>query len=91
MVTLAEVKDKQVDWFSPQNKRFFGDVAYTLLHDADKKPFLVRQTSAWSDMFGQAKSYTFRVNRIDSGTLKIGSLLDQEFDTLEEVKDFLKN
>ena len=90
MVTLQEVKAVNVAWFSPENKRFFGDIKYFILLDSEGNPFLIRLTNAWSDMFDGIKKPVYRINKIEDG-LKIGSLFDEQFKTLEEVKTFLKD
>ncbi len=47
-ITLSDVKEAQPHWFTPENKRFFNDVSYKVLHGkASHKPFLVRATYAW--------------------------------------------
>jgi len=88
-VTIQEVRAAQPEWFSRKNMRFFGDVSYKVLHSSSHKPYLVRLTAMWSDMFGQPKTYRYRVNEIDSGA-KIGKLLDQQFRDIEAVKRYLR-
>lgn len=90
MATLQEVKNVQPEWFSPENKRFFGDINYKVLHgEISKKPFLVRSTYAWTDMFGEKRTLHYRVNEIESN-LKIGSLIETSFTSMDEVKEWLK-
>ena len=90
MVTLSEVKAKNKLWFSKGNKKFFGDVSYRILHGGtSKKPFLVRSTYAWSDMFGRPRTLHWKINRIEDD-LEIGEMFDQDFMGLELVKYFLK-
>jgi hypothetical protein len=87
--TLSDVRAAQPEWFSRKNKRFFNDVSYKVLYGkVSHRPFLVRSTYQWSDMFGQTPRLRYRVNEIESN-LEIGNLLDQEFVSLDEVKDFL--
>lgn len=89
MTTLAQVKDAQPNWFSRKNKRFFNDVSYRVLHGkVSHKPYLVRSTYAWTDMFGQQPQLHYRVNTI-KGDLSIGPLVDKSFRDLEEVKEWL--
>jgi hypothetical protein len=91
MATLSDVRAAQPEWFSRKNKRFFGDVSYKLLHGKEShKPYLVRATYQWSDMFGQPKTLRYRVNEIRED-LTIGSLLDQNFRDLDDVKDWLQS
>lgn len=88
--TLADVKAAQPEWFSRKNKRFFGDVGYKVLHGkVSGKPFLVRSTYAWSDMFGQPKRLTWRVNPLDE-KLDIRPLVDEQFRSLDDVKEWLQ-
>ncbi len=87
---LREVKAANDGWFSTENKRFFNDHSYQVLHADSGKPFLVRHTSAWTDMFGAVPRPHYRVNPIDPETLKILPLIDDEFATLEDVKTWLK-
>ena len=90
-VTLSDVKEAQPHWFTPENKRFFNDVSYKVLTGkTSHKPFLVRATYAWTDMFGSPKRLHYRVNPLDD-TLKIQALIDQTFSDLEEVKDWLED
>ena len=66
MVTLADVKRANPIWFVAGNKRFIGDVSYKVLHGkATGRPFLVRATNAWTDMFGQPKKLHYRINPIN--------------------------
>jgi len=91
-ITLADVKQAQPQWFTRENKRFFNDVSYRVLHGkASHKPFLVRATYAWTDMFGGPKRLHYRINPLDPDTLHIQPLVDQEFKDLGEVKDWLKD
>ncbi len=90
MTTLTDLRAAQPEWFSRKNKRFFGDVSYKVLHGkVSRKPYLVRSTYQWSDMFGQPKTLRYRVNTIKDD-LHIGPLLDRQFSDLEDVKDWLK-
>jgi len=89
MTTLRDVKEANSGWFSLANKRFFNDVAYRVLHGKiSKKPYLVRSTYAWSDMFGQEKKLHYRINIIKDD-LEIGSLTDDMFSSNQNVKDWL--
>jgi len=90
MTTLSEVKARQPEWFSRKNKKFFGDVSYRILHGkVSKKPFLVRSTYGWSDMFGRPRVLTWHINELEEN-LEIGNLLDTVFKNLDGVKDYLK-
>lgn len=88
-VTMSDIRAAQPNWFSRENKRFFNDVGYKLLHgEVSHKPFLVRSTYQWSDMFGQQPRLRYRLNAIKDD-LTIGPLLDQEFRDMDDVKDWL--
>jgi hypothetical protein len=91
MITLSDVKEVQPKWFSPENKRFFGDVSYEVLQGkTTKKNYLVRSTNAWTDMFDRKnKTLHYRVNSIGED-LKIGKLIETVFKTRDEVKEWLK-
>jgi hypothetical protein len=90
MATMAEVKAANGDWFSRGNKRFFGDIQYWVLQGRSGKPYLLRSTYMWSDMFGQPKRVSYRVTEIEADTLKIGGLIDDIFKTREDAKDWIK-
>ena len=90
-ITLTDVRQANSKWFTPENKRFFGDVSYKVLHGkASHKPFLVRATYAWTDMFDRTKRLHYRINPLEPDTLDIQPLVDQEFKNLAEVKDWLE-
>lgn len=87
---LQQIKDAQPKWFSPENKRFFNDVAYKGLYGKKShRPFLVRSTYAWTDMLSQPKRLHWRINTVNPDTLDIEGLLDEEFRTLEDVRKWL--
>jgi hypothetical protein len=90
-VTLSDVKSANPQWFAKGNSKFFGDCSYQLLRDNDHEIYLVRSTYGWSDMFGQPKKLTYRINPIDKTTLKIGTLYDNVFNSIDDVKDWLKD
>ncbi len=92
MATLTEVKAAQPAWFRRGNTRFFNDVSYRVLHGtASHKPFLVRATYGWTDMFGGPKWLHYRINPLDPETLKIQTLVDERFGGMEAVKYWLKD
>ncbi len=89
-ITLAAVRARQPEWFSPQNKRFFGDVSYRVLYGKlTGQPYLVRATYAWTDMFGGPRRLHYRINEL-ADDLTIGSLFDEQFVSIQIVKDWLK-
>ena len=91
-ITLTDVKEAYPKWFTPENKRFFNDVEYKLLHGkTSHNPFLVRSTYAFTDMFGETPKLHWRINPIDPDTVKIKPLIDEQFKTLEDVKDWLED
>ena len=88
-VSIAQVRDANAVWFSRENRRFFGDISYKVLHDKTKKAYLVRRTYGFSDMFGNPKVAHYRVNPLGQN-LEILTLLDEFFESLTEVKQALK-
>ncbi len=102
-LTMSDLRSALPKWFSPENKRFFGDVSYKVLKGQSKKLYLIRSTYAWSDMFGQPKTLHYRINPIevktiddrpdaaiiDSDHIKIGQLIDTTFNDMDEVKNWL--
>ena len=90
MTTMSDVRAANPNWFSRDNKRFFNDVSYKVLHGKrSRKPYLVRATYQWSDMFGGQKTLRYRLNPIKDD-LSIGMLLDKQFRDLDDVKDWLQ-
>lgn len=86
-LTLDQVRRHNRKWFGDGNAKFFGDLEYYVMHSDDGTPYLVRLTTAWSDMFGGKKVRHYRINYIEG--LTIGSLIDDEFKTMEDVEDWL--
>ena len=89
MIKLADLKAKHPKWFSRGNKRFFGDVNYWIIHSKSGKPYLLRATYQWSDMFGEPKKLYYRINKIEED-LSIGKMFDNMFTTRESAKEFIK-
>lgn len=96
---LRELQEQNPEWFSKKNKRFFQDRTYFFMYSGKTgNPYLVRSTYGWSDMFDKPLTLVYRINAIDSeiidntytGKMSIGKLLDDEFDSLQDVKKFLK-
>jgi len=88
--TLTELRSLNKIWFSPSSIKFSGDLQYWLLSGKQSKnKYLVRKSDCWSDMFGNDKEYFFRINPISIGGT-IEKILDDEFKTLDEAKQFLK-
>ncbi len=88
-VTLIDVRKAQPEWFTLENKRFFNDVSYQVLTGkVSGKPFLVRSTYAWTDMFGAPRRLHYRINPLDDN-LKIRPLVPTEFRDLDAVKEWL--
>ena len=88
-VTVAQVRNANAVWFSRENRRFFGDISYKILHDKQKNGYLVRQTYGFSDMFGNPKVAHYKVNPLGPN-LEILAMLDEFFESLAEVKQTLK-
>ncbi len=90
MVTLDDVAKVNSGWFSESNKRFFGDKSYSIEAGTSGKIYLVRSTEAWTDMFDGIRKLHYRINNLDQTTLKIQSLIDDKFKTMNDVKEWLK-
>lgn len=97
-VTLNDVKIANPGWFSTANKRFFGDRSYQVRYGRKSgKPYLVRATYAWSDMFGAPKRLHYAINPLDE-KLDIRPLVDRfperpgstGFPDREDVTDWLR-
>lgn len=89
MTMLSDVKAVQPEWFSPKNRKFFGDKSYRVLHGKKSgKPYLVRSTYAWSDLFDQPRTLSWRINRLHDN-LEIGELLDDVFTDYHAVRIWL--
>ncbi|MDP2720538.1 MAG: hypothetical protein Q8O75_01165 [bacterium] len=91
---LRELKANNPAWFSIGNKRFFHDRQYFFMYSGKTgNPYLVRSTYAWTDMFGDTARLHYRVNEIVENKEKtgyeVGNLLDDQFETLSEVKKWL--
>lgn len=91
MSLLSDIKDAQPVWFSRENKSFANDVAYLAYKGKQTgKPYLVRSTYGFTDMFDKPKRLHWKINKVDSETLKIKKLVDGEFASLDDVKEWLK-
>ena len=90
MVTLNRVRRANRQWFAPGNAGFFNDKEYRILHDKEGKPYLVRSTTAWTDMFGQKPRLHCRINSLNAD-LSIGPLLDGEHTNWDAAQDWLND
>lgn len=89
-LTLANVKARQPNWFSRENKRFFNDRSYFVRYGKTTgNRYLCRSTYAWTDMFGQEPRLHYRINKLEED-LKIGSMLDAEFQHRDSLNEWLK-
>ena len=88
-MTLSEVINSNSVWFSKGNMQFFGDLSYQLVRARSGKYFLVRETYAWTDMFGREKVKHWRLNEMDGA--KIKSLTPDIFAGFDEVEQWLEN
>ena len=87
---IAQIKDHNPHWFTPENKRFFNDISYYGLYGKKSGlPYLVQYTNAWTDMFGGKVLPHFRVHTIKEDG-DIDKLLDEEFKTMEDVKEWME-
>ena len=88
--TLAELREISPIWFSKGAKRFSQDVYYKVrIGMKSKKPYLIRLTAGFSDMFTGKKRYHFRINEIEENG-KIGELLDYQTTEKDLLNDYLK-
>ena len=88
-LTITALRQANTKWFSPENKQFFGDLEYRVLHGKSKTPYLVRRTYAWSNMFDGIRKSHWRINPIGVD-LSILTLHDEIFESLDDVKQTLK-
>ena len=90
MINIEQVQQANRKWFGDGNAKFFGDKEYRVLQSHSHKAFLVRATTAWTDMFGGSKILHYRINAIDQNTLRILSLTDDVFDSPDDAKQWLR-
>ncbi len=91
-VTITDVIKAQRDWFSSENKAFFGDKVYDVVTGGKSgKCYLLRLTQAWTDMFDGKPKDHFRINQLDQQTLKIGNLVDDIFPTQASFETWLRH
>ena len=91
MRDLERVRQSNKTWFNPRNKEFFGDISYHAMAGKESKElFLVQYTDAWTDMFGGDKRPHYRIHTLKDG-LVIDELLDDQFETMEDVENFLQD
>jgi hypothetical protein len=90
-VRIADVRRANGMWFSSKNQRLFNDVEYRVLHTKDGNPYVVRLTGMFSDMFDGHLKYVYKINPILEPSLTVGIMVDRDFNTLDEVKEWLKN
>jgi len=88
--TIEDLINVNKGYFSEANKIFFNDIDYRLLTSKTKQKYLITQTYKWSDMFDGIKKACYVIKPISMDG-KIGSLIDIEFKTLSQVKNYLKN
>lgn len=88
---IQQIKNAQPHWFTPENKRFFNDVEYKGLYGKKThKPYLIRSTYAFTDMFSKTPRLHWKINPVNPETLDIENLLDEKFATYEDVKERLE-
>ena len=76
-------------YFTRENKKFFNDISYSLLtHKITKVKYLITHTYKFSDMFDNIKRDSYVIKPIqENGKISNDSI---DFDTLEDVKNYLK-
>jgi len=87
MASMSSTINANRLWFS--SGRTMGDKQYELYKNKDL--YLIRQTNMWSDMFGQKEKLFWIANRINKKTHKIEERIKIEFDTKEELIEYLDN
>ncbi len=88
MVKMAELRAANEIWFGKGNRKFFGDRQYKVINYGGTA-YLAQETTRWSDMFDRKPRYRWLLHPIEAD-LKIGHLIDREFDTFEDAKDWVK-
>ena len=92
-MNMKQLREKNKKWFSPENKRFFGDINYKVLQSKKSKTsYLIQHTYKWSDRYTWFSNEKKAVYVVKPVTNK-GDILEcvAEFKELSEVKNFLKN
>ena len=87
--TLNDVRKANRMWFSDGAQRMSNDVEYRVDHDDEGKPWLVRSTYAWTDMFGKKPRLHCRINPL-SDELQIQPLVENEFADFDEAHEWLQ-
>jgi hypothetical protein len=88
---LNQIKNANEGWFSLKNKRFFKDINYYGRYGkATHKPYLVRSTVGLPYTFGKKPQLHYLINIINQDSLKIEDLIDEVFNTIEDVKEWLE-
>jgi hypothetical protein len=89
MASMDDIRRANWTWFSPGNRRFFGDKNYWLVYSkVTGERYLLRSTYAWTDMCGGTKTLHYRLNEIEEN-LKIGNLIDDIFKTKAAAEAWL--
>jgi hypothetical protein len=87
---LSKIKAQQPGWFGAETRRFFNDIKYYAYRSKiTNKPYLVRSTYVFSDMFGNPRTISFRVNPINPDDFDIMPMTDDVFETLQEAKTWV--
>lgn len=87
--TLQQLKQVNPSWFTPENKKFFGDINYKLLTGSkSKNKFLIQRTNKFSDMFTGIKKAVYVIKPITIDGKILPSITTVE--TLKKVKQYLK-
>lgn len=88
---LRVLRESNQQWFAKGNKQFFGDRQYWGYYGgASGNPYLLRSTYAWTDMFDQPRRLHYRINKVEPNTYEILDLIDDEFNTIELAKMWVK-
>ena len=85
-LTISELRQAHPMWFARGNAKYHGDLSYRILHDKQRRPYLVRYM--WNDTYSKERTAHYRINPIGH-SLAILPLVEVIFDNLEEVKIWL--
>jgi len=90
-LTFSDLKAENPGFFSEDNRRFFGDIAYEIWYSLKNIPYLVQETYGFTDMFGEKRRH-FRLRRLgETPENRLGyPVLDREFKSADEVYDYLE-
>ena len=78
-MTLHGIRVSNPKWFSNENKRFFGDLDYSLVRAGSGTYYLCSKTYGWSDVFNRSSRRVFYALHEIDADLRISGLVYREF------------